>query len=173
MILHLLGDVNPELFDKLISSINGLEEKEILHIYLNSVGGEVDNAEAIIDLINENQNKIKLTAFGEINSCAFDIFFRSKCEREILPKTMGIAHFTGVKVNKITNKNYRDPVSGPFYIKWSEIFLEQCVRLYKKLGFTEKELVKISKGEDLYFLTDRLLEFLNNSNIGKHNEYIQ
>lgn len=162
-----------EMLEKLVSSINTLNEKETLLIYLNSEGGSVDQMEAIIDLINENQDRIKMTAFGEISSAAFNIFFRSKCEREILPQTIAIAHFTGVKINKITDKHYRDSLSGPFYIRWSEGYLEFCLKIYKKLGFSDKELVKVSKGEDLYFLTDRLLEFLNNSNIGKHNEYIQ
>lgn len=172
MILNLSGEIDQALFDKLVDALNLLEDKKLLTVYFNSSGGSVDWMEAIIDVINQNQEKMQLIAFGEINSAAFDIFFRSKCDREILPETIGICHFSGAKVHMIDNKTPRNATSRS-WVQWSEMFLESCVQFCKALGFTDNEINRMKKGEDLFFHTKRLIEFLNNSNIGKHNEYIQ
>ena len=57
------------------------------------------NAEAIIDIINQNADITELIAYGEICSAGFDIFFKTQCRKAILENTIGMAHFTGVNVN--------------------------------------------------------------------------
>lgn len=172
MTLTLSGGVNEEMFNKIVDSLNRLEDNESLIIYFTTEGGSVDWMEAIIHLINENEKLIQLIAFGEINSAGFDIFFRTRCSRKILPETISICHFNGVKVHMIDKKTINKRNYGDSWITWSENFLKNCTKLCSQLGFTDREMRMMKNGEDIFFQTDRIIEFLNNSNIGKHNEYI-
>lgn len=160
MIVNIIGEIGNEAFEKLISVYNELKEGQTLTIYLHSGGGSVEAMESIIDLITTNKDKTTLIAYGEICSAAFDIFFRSNCERDILRGTTGMAHYTGINVNIISKTKVNKSDKG--YVEWNKIEMAYCLKFYEKLGFNKSELKSIKEGKDVFFQTGRLVEFLNN-----------
>jgi ATP-dependent protease ClpP protease subunit len=169
MVININEVISKDVFDKLIQSFNTLKPEETLDIYFATEGGDVHYMEGIIDFVNKNSSRIRLFAYGEICSAGFDIFFRTKCYREILPATMGMAHFTGVMVSSLGTTHTRK-VDDKAYLAWAKKSNEDCIKFYSSIGFTKKELERVKKGEDLWFQIDRLNEFLSKTNTidGEH-----
>lgn len=159
MYLSLDGEVSAEMFRSLIEAYNKLKEKEWLVIYLNSSGGDPDASQAITTLINKNATLTEIIAYGRICSAAFDIFFKSECERYILHNTVGMAHVTGVLIS-VTDGPIDD--SDKVYIKYAKEDKDMWMNFYKELGFKSSELSKIKDGKDVWFDYKRLRQFLNN-----------
>lgn len=154
-------DISKECFEKLISSFNNLKDDENLIIYLDSDGGDVDYAEAIIHLINQNCERMILVAHGDISSAAFDIFFRTVCERKVLPGTNGMAHHARVGVNIVGDNKALDEWTQQ-NVCWSKKDAEKRVTYYTKLGFTDKEIKLFKKRRDVCFNDERLNDLLSN-----------
>ena len=86
------SQVNEEMVVTLAQKINELQEDEKLYWYLCSSGGETHIGLEIVDIVNRNKEKVELIASEYIHSTAFLIFFKSQCERNIIPFTTGIMH---------------------------------------------------------------------------------
>lgn len=154
-------EVGPELFKELVEAYNKLEEDQYLYIYWSSYGGEVSYGEAIIHLINDNIERTVLIGNGEMYSAGFDVFFRSRCERKILPGTTGMVHFAMVSVTLIKNSVAKSPFDK-LNMDWSNEDFKKRIDYYSRLGLTKKELNAFKKGEDVYFSETRLNELLAN-----------
>jgi len=67
MILHLAGEVNYNMVNELVKSINTLTKGDILNIYFTSPeGGSVDVGEALINIINLHKEVVSIHFYGEI-----------------------------------------------------------------------------------------------------------
>jgi hypothetical protein len=159
MVVNINEPITKDAFEKIILSFNNLKEGERLDIYLCSVGGDVSAMEAIVDFLDTNVDRVRLIGYGELFSAAFEIFFKSKCDRTLLSGTMGMAHFTGVNVNFLDEKR-PNKVDDKAYLQWSKIEKAGYVKFCESLGFNAKELERIRKGEDVWFQYDRLASFL-------------
>lgn len=156
-----MGDeIGVEIFEKLIKSYNDMRDEDYLFIYLNSEGGEVAYAESIIHLINENCDRTVLIAHGDICSAAFEIFFRTLCERKILPGTSGMAHSALVPLWVKTNAALDE--AGKNNIEWSKKDFKRKLDFYSSIGFTNKEIKCLKAGKDVWMDDDRLHELLSN-----------
>lgn len=162
MILNLHESVSDEMFNKVIIAYNSLKEEENLEIYLNTTGGEMNTAEAMIDFINQHSANIILIAYGEIYSAGFFIFFKANCERRIISGTMGMCHLirTSLEYGEHSKLYYEVDRSN---MRWLSSQREWTSKFYKKLGMTNKEVKKIDAGKEVYFTTKRLNELLENA----------
>lgn len=160
-VISIDGDISKESLEEIIEAYNELDDGEYLFVYLFSSGGRPEYAEAIIHLINENCDRTVLVAFGEICSAAFDIFFRSICERKILPGTSGMAHFCRVPVVTIKNNSALGETEKN-NIAWSKTDAKRKLDFYAFIGFTKKELRTVETGKDIWFTDERMKELLNN-----------
>lgn len=169
MILNISEDINSGSLNKLIDALNKLKDKEKLYLYLNTEGGEVDSMEAIIDIINQNCDIVELIGYGGLYSAGFVIFFSVECRKVLLPQTIGMFHLTFVKLetNGVSTKGIDRAMKNSLKEE-SERTLKFC----NDLGMTKKEISNIMKGEDIFFQYSRMIEFLNNSSIGKSNKFI-
>lgn len=160
MIAHINGKVDTEMLDKFIQLFNNNADEYT--IYFSSTGGSLEDANVIIDLINKNANKVTLIAYFSILSAGFDIFFKTKCKKEILSTAIGMYHLGVVEIDMSVNgkvayhsgvAQMKDNVKNQY---------PKALEFCKSLGFNDTELRKIKKGDDVYFIYDRLIEFMNN-----------
>jgi hypothetical protein len=141
---------------------NSGEDK--VDIYLNSNGGSSWCAQVILDIIESDSERFTLTAYGQIGSAAFTLFFKAPCIRKILPTCVGMYHQAKMRVDV----NFR---SRPFgqddtaFVKALEEDFESDLAFIKTLKFSEEEIEKYLDGQDIFFQCDRLKQFLNVSDL--------
>ena len=68
--------------DLLVSISESISNNDNVKIYLNSTGGSEWCSGAIVDIINNNKDKVELIGFGYLLSAAFHIMVESKCKKE-------------------------------------------------------------------------------------------
>lgn len=163
--------VGDEMLKKVTTAIAELNELNFtkktqnkVQFMLNSLGGDLAESEAIIHLINQNKAALILTAFGSIQSAAFNIFFSTKCERIILPSTYGVLHKSRSDITIVEGgKLYSD------HDKFHQLFMkkhlpENTDSFLNTLTLTPKELADFRKGKDVYLSPLRLTEILKEQN---------
>jgi hypothetical protein len=155
-----MKDVDDVMFADLVNAFNQLPEEEDLIIYLSTDGGSALMSMAICDLIEQNQGRVELVASGEIYSAGFEIFFKSKCRRRIVPGTYGMYHTSRLTVQmdvhkRPTTEDNRQVLAWGKNYK-SKDMLEFC----KTLPLTKQEMSALKKGVDVYFTYERISEFL-------------
>lgn len=160
MLINLSGDVDYEMLNQLIKAINTLKQEETLNIYFTaSSGGQVDVAEAIIDLVNENNDRVKITFYGEVFSAGMMIFFKSKCTKKLLPDTTGMYHYSWQAVN-ISEGGKATDAYDIFALKEMKKSKLRTLQYLTTTKLTEKEIKQIKLGKDLYISHERMLELL-------------
>lgn len=93
---YLFGEVTGETIDKLVQWIiteNLKPDFKVLTLYINSEGGSLTNAFALIDIMNSSPHVIRTVGIGSVMSAAFLIFAAgSKGERYIGKNTSIMSH---------------------------------------------------------------------------------
>jgi ATP-dependent protease ClpP protease subunit len=162
MRLLLSGEINEDLFTKLIDFYNSLGEEKA-EIYLNSIGGARDYVEPMVDVINENKEHTVVIGFGQLMSSAFDIFFLINSRKIILDGTIGMTHLSSICLSQDVKLVKDFKIETAEYLKDLEYDNAVKFKLYKSIGLTKTELNRIKKGEDVYFQYDRLSDLLKNN----------
>ena len=150
-----------ENLTKEISECISNKDYDKVVIYLSSFGGSEWDAQVIIDMINENKDKVEVIGYGKLLSAAFLIFMDIKCKKRILDNSYGMFH----QGNWSTDIRYNGNPSSDFYkfrVKQTKskiypYYVDKC----KEWGFNEQELKKYKKGEDVYFSYERFKELIN------------
>jgi len=101
----LVGEITSENINEAIKWItfeNLTKKSKTLTLYINSEGGDLYQAFALIDVMNKSHRPIKTIGLGSIMSAAFLIFAcGTKGQRYIAPNTGIMCHqFSGVVENK-------------------------------------------------------------------------
>ena len=168
MIININEDIGKETVDKLANSINQLKSAEKLFIYFASGGGDIEAIEPFIHIINNNIDIIEIVAYGEIKSSEFEIFFKCMCHRILLNNTLGMYHHSKVTVN--INENGTPSTKFDHANKvWTKNLRDQTISFCKGIEMTDKEILEIKQGKDVYFQPKRMQELLKVSqqNINK------
>ena len=147
--------------DLLVSISEAISNNDNVKIYLNSTGGSEWCSGAIVDIINNNKDKVELIGFGYLLSAAFHIMIESECKKRILDNTYGMYHQSiwDVEISALNKpSNVLDKFRVDKSIKEYRFYYEnKC----KEWGFNEQELKKYKKGEDVYFSYERFKELIN------------
>ena len=102
-IIYFSGEFNKKNVDDVIEDIlilNEDNEIEFITLIINSVGGEVGDAFALIDVMEMSKKKIRTIGTGYIASCGL-LTFMSGNERFISDKAMVLSHqYSGDKQGK-------------------------------------------------------------------------
>lgn len=162
MIFNWNGDITNDKFQKLIDTLDLLKVKEVMIIYLNSDGGDAEVMEALIHVINNNADRLSLIGYGKLYSAAFDVFFQARCQRDVLRGTVGMCHHMriGMEISK-SNEYHGEDKANKDLIMLQRLHAQ---KMMKDMGMKNTEILRINKGEDVYFQTPRLLQFLKNIN---------
>ena len=157
MIINLSGDVDYEMFEKLIKAI---EQGKELDIYFTaSTGGQTDAAEAIIDLVNKNLERIHIIFYGEVFSAGMMIFLKTKCKKSILPDTTGMYHYSWQQV-AISEGGKPSDSYDIFTMKEMKKSKLRTLEYLKTTKLTEKEIKQVKSSKDLYISYERMLELI-------------
>lgn len=159
MILNINEPITKDTVDKISAGLNNLKPNEKLFIYFSSEGGEIYSAEAIIHIINNNIDIIELVGYGDLISCGFDIFFKTKCYRILLPNSLGMYHQASVRIDINESANASDR-RGYADRQWLKLQKEQTIKFCESLKMTDKEINQIKRGKDVYFQHNRMQDFL-------------
>lgn len=163
MILKINENITDETLNKLILTYNDLKEGEDLTILLNSNGGCVNSAEAILFLIDSNFEKTKIVGYGKLCSCAFSLFFKVKCSKSLLSGCVGMYHQSIMSVDM--DERWQTPFSEDkakkeYLTNYSK---NETYEICNLLNLTESEVLKIKKGKDVWFSCQRMIEILKQS----------
>ena len=159
MIIYLEGEVNSEMLTTLIRGLNECKAGKV-SVYLNSVGGRVMFAEAILDIINKNKDRVVLIGFGEICSSAFDVFFNASCKKELLGAVIGMYHQSTTKVYSDERGKVQSDYDKMMLLIGKTEYRAVTKKTCRIVGMNRKELVQITQGEDVYFSPQRMREML-------------
>lgn len=145
-----------EDFQKEITELYSTDKNVV--IYLCSGGGFSWVADSVIDMINRNAERTKLIAYGQISSSAFRIFMEAQCSKEILPNTYGMFHLSirGITLND--KKQPHAPLDNFINNHLLDADYNTTLQLAEKWKFTQEEIDKLQKGEDVFFPYQRLVE---------------
>ena len=131
--------------DLLVSISESISNNDNVKIYLNSTGGSEWCSGAIVDIINNNKDKVELIGFGYLLSAAFHIMVESKCKKRILDNTYGMYHQSiwDVEISALNKpSNVLDKFRVEKSIKGYRVYYaEKC----KEWGFNEQELKQETK----------------------------
>lgn len=164
MILNINEGIGKETVDKIAKGINELKVGEKLFIYFSSEGGEIPSAEAIIDMINQNVDLVELVGYGDLLSCGFDIFFKVRCHRLLLPNSLGMCHQASIQIG-INESARPGDTRSKIDKEWMKLQREQTLKFCNSLHMTDKEIRDIKSGKDVYFHHKRMLELLKTQEI--------
>lgn len=161
-ILRLDQRIDSDFIDKLISFLNDSEGYDKI-FYLSSRGGNVSDMIIAADLINKQGNKIVLIAYNQIASCGFELFFICNCPKIILPDTIGMFHQSTVMVELNEHGKPSDKEEDAKLVFMQTNMARRTNDLIDYIGISSEEENRIRRGEDVWFTTQRLLEFLKKS----------
>jgi hypothetical protein len=167
MIVKIQEEITDATLDKIIDAYNNLGSDEGLFIYLNSNGGLTKVTEAILDIINRQDNAVRTTliGYGELGSSAFHLFYSAKCDRELTPGCHGLYHQSSMSVDM--NENGRPSYT---YSKFQEKYLKNFCKkatldFCNDIGIIGDQLALIKRGKDVWFQPHEMQQFLVNSNL--------
>ena len=154
-------EINKDTLERISEVISNSNDN--IEIYLCSIGGSEWCSSVIIDMINNNKDRIELIGYGYLLSAAFHIMMESKCKKRILDNTYGMYHQSvwDIEVSALNKpSNLLDKFRVEKIIKEYKIYYEnKC----KEWGLNEQELKKYKKGEDVYFSYERFQEIINHT----------
>jgi hypothetical protein len=166
MFINISDEINDEKLDKLIDAYNALPENDILHIYLNSNGGEYPALQAMSHIINLNAKRTILYAYNYIASCAFELFFNAKCKKRLIDGCLGSYHQSRVSFSKneaLKHCDVDDDIRADYMVNYQR---KKTDDLCKRLHMTEAEENKIKTTNDgAGFTLKRMKEFLMQINL--------
>lgn len=167
MLFKLNTEKDPEIkdqtVDELIVIINSLQPTEELTIYLKGPGGQVDSANAIIDIINEasKYNNIYLIGYGSIDSSHLAIMFKTCCQgKRLLYGTSGMLHkayYSSIHISEggnIKNDSYNK------FLHSESMGPGEMTLLSKDMKLTKEERKAFNDNSDVWFGYERLSELL-------------
>lgn len=157
------GNINNQTVEKLAEFLND-NDGVTKSIFLNSQGGGYSDSRIIGEMLGRHKGFIELIAMNEIGSAAFEIFFLFEGAKRMGDQLIGVYHLGGAELLMGTNGRpitERDRVFLGELEKMNDCQMKFC----KQLGMKESEIKKIKKGDDVYFIEERLKEFMINSEI--------
>ena len=154
------GDINDETVDKAIRWLlyeNATNDNpaKMLTLYINSTGGSLTDAFALIDIIKSSKFVVRTIGIGNVMSSAFLIFSAGdKGHRYVSKNTSGMCHqFTDSMDSK-----YHDIKSA---MKESESLNERMIRvLVETTGLPRAKVrTKLLGPSDVYLSAEEMVEF--------------
>jgi len=154
------GDINDETVDKAIrwllyENMDTSNADKMLTLYINSTGGSLTDAFALIDIIKSSKFVVRTIGIGNVMSSAFLIFSAGdKGHRYVSKNTSGMCHqFTDSMDSK-----YHDIKSA---MKESESLNERMIRvLVETTGLPRAKVrTKLLGPSDIYLSAEEMVEF--------------
>lgn len=148
------GAITDENISEVLEAINNIPNDESITIYLDSEGGECTAASVLLDVIDENKDRIILKPLWVIASSAFNICYNTKAKVKLLGDVWGAVHVT----SKLSE--FRDVLNPEefdhHYAKWYRKDFKKDVKELSALGLDEKEIDQIKQGKTIIINPTRM-----------------
>jgi ATP-dependent protease ClpP protease subunit len=156
MWLNLKTEINDTFLEAIINAFNNLSEKDILHLYINSEGGDHDIMAVASSVINRNKERTILYGWGQLYSSAFELFVRAQCKKHIVGSCIGMYHqvSTPIYVGFEGKPSHIEDVVKLEIAK--KTLTNQSRKIFGTKGITLQQRKKLMEGEDAYFTTEQL-----------------
>jgi ATP-dependent protease ClpP protease subunit len=153
------GKICAEQYDKFLQFIN--ENDSDISIDLNSDGGEVYIACRMLNIINENIDRITLTHIMS-GSCMFYLFYKAKCKKQIVKGSEAMYHLWFMRDVTIDQKKQM-----PFPDDRARVKAMKHLRFSQqpKEMMTKKERKQFNRSQDVWFSFKRLKEIFPEAQI--------
>lgn len=154
----LVGEINEDSINDCIKWIiyENLESKEkTLTLYINSTGGDLYQAFALIDVMNSSNHAIRVIGIGAVMSAAFLIFASgTKGERFAAPNTSFMCH----QFTENMDSKYHDLKAT---MKENDLCNERMVKILKEAtGLAPSKIkLKLLPASDVYLSAQEMVEF--------------
>ena len=150
--------IDEESFKDFISFMNENTSESIV-LYLNSSGGDVEIASTIKDVI-ESHKKITLVAAGRVCSSMFWVFYETNCKKRILPGARGMWHLGCWHLSLMPTGKGNSSEDEFIFKEMKKQELQDVKALCDKIGMSANDKKRVMKGEDVWFNTEQLEQFL-------------
>ena len=159
------GDINDETVDKAIrwllyENMDTSNADKMLTLYINSTGGSLTDAFALIDIMRRSKFVVQTIAIGNVMSSAFLVFSAGdKGHRYVSKNTSGMCH----QFSDSMDSKYHDIKSA---MKESESLNERMIRvLVETTGLPRAKVrTKLLGPSDIYLSAEEMVEL----NIADH-----
>lgn len=154
----LVGEIDQDTINDCIKWITyeNLESKEkTLTLYINSTGGDLYQAFALIDVMNSSNHAIRVIGIGAVMSAAFLIFASgTKGERFAAPNTSFMCH----QFTENMDSKYHDLKAT---MKENDLCNERMVKILKDAtGLAPSKIkLKLLPASDVYLTAQEVVEF--------------
>ena len=149
------GPINQETTQRLINFINAVEEP--MQIGLVSNGGDKSATLFLIDVLNQNKDRITLVAMAGIYSSAFRLFKSFEGKKKMAFGVVGMWHYSGqeIRMNCLGKPDYYDGIASFESLKqWDKAHdLE-----FAKSFMNNMELKKFNRAQEVFFDFGRMKE---------------
>lgn len=145
--------------ERLVSFVNRTDGN--LTIGLSSTGGEVGASLFILDMLNDNKDRIHLVASGIVYSAAFDIWLGFKGYKSANSGSMGMTHQVDTTV-RVSEKGYymlEDVETIKNQMSFAEIAEETVFPI-----LTAKQKTAYEEGKDVYIACEELRKIATKHN---------
>jgi ATP-dependent Clp protease protease subunit len=154
------GDINDETVDKAIrwllyENMDTSNADKMLTLYINSTGGSLTDAFALIDIMRRSKFVVQTIAIGNVMSSAFLLFSAGdKGHRYVSKNTSGMCH----QFSDSMDSKYHDIKSA---MKESESLNERMIRvLVETTGLPRAKVrTKLLGPSDIYLSAEEMVEF--------------
>jgi ATP-dependent Clp protease protease subunit len=154
------GDINDETVDKAIrwllyENMDTSNADKMLTLYINSTGGSLTDAFALIDIMRRSKFVVQTIAIGNVMSSAFLVFSAGdKGHRYVSKNTSGMCH----QFSDSMDSKYHDIKSA---MKESESLNERMIRvLVETTGLPRAKVrTKLLGPSDIYLSAEEMVEF--------------
>lgn len=149
---RLVGEIgNVEEYCDLLDILDGAEQGDVVHLYINSIGGSVSTAISILHAMQRTQAAVVCHGDGEVTSAASLIFFAGD-QLVIYPYTFGLLHDGSYATDfQQTHKHLE-------YAKAMNNLIKRMCRDIYQPYFNEAEVEEIMNGRDCHFFHEDLYE---------------
>lgn len=137
---------------------DALENEWEITFYLDSSGWNSSAAQAIINMINADKDRITLCANNFICSNAFVIFFYTECKRKVLPWCVGMAHMARIDTSMSGKMRIQNTpkIQMEFMMKEAK----RQSKFLREIGASKKSCKSFLNEYDIYFPEKHLKNFL-------------
>lgn len=128
-----------------------------VEVCLRSEGGECHLSSWVLNVLNNNKDRVTLVGVEWMKSAAFSLFVKYEGRKMLSYGTMGMYHYGALEISIAYNSfpNYKS--EGKCQVEYLELMRKNNLEWCK--GFmNEKELREYEEGKDVYFGFERMIE---------------
>ena len=151
------SSLDTDLEDRFLDTLNKLDKDDSLILWITSSGGDLDIANNLIDIINNDDRIIKVKFYWQVSSCAFRIMTHTPYEKRVINEDVwSILHLYNRESG--SRNRLKGDVKTVFLNKYLDKENRFLTHYYKTIGISQDIIDIIETGEDIYLTYDDIIK---------------